>query len=69
MLEADTEAGQHRQQDRHAEQSEAALDQVRQAAVNNENVFEQLMNAVNYCSLGQIAGALYNVGGQYRRNM
>jgi methylmalonyl-CoA mutase len=39
------------------------------AAIQNENMFDTLMNAVKYCSLGQITNALYQVGGQYRRNM
>lgn len=39
------------------------------AAVKNENVFDRLMEASKYCSLGQITHALYEVGGQYRRNM
>jgi methylmalonyl-CoA mutase len=42
---------------------------LKKAAVNNENVFEKLMEAAKYCSLGQITNALYEVGGQYRRNM
>jgi len=45
------------------------LDQLQQTAVRNENVFKQLMEAAKYCSLGQITHALYEVGGQYRRNM
>ena len=36
---------------------------------NNGNLFEELMETVKYCSLGQITNALYSVGGQYRRNM
>jgi len=39
------------------------------AVIENRNVFEVLFDAVRYCSLGQIASALYEVGGQYRRNM
>ncbi|MCF6128742.1 methylmalonyl-CoA mutase family protein [Flavobacterium sp. AS60] len=39
------------------------------AAINNENIFEVLMNATKYCSLGQITAGLFEVGGQYRRNM
>jgi methylmalonyl-CoA mutase len=39
------------------------------AAINNKNVFEELMECVKYCSLGQITHALFEVGGQYRRNM
>jgi methylmalonyl-CoA mutase N-terminal domain/subunit len=38
-------------------------------AINNENLFEELMETVKVCSLGQITHALYEVGGQYRRNM
>jgi methylmalonyl-CoA mutase len=53
----------------HAEQSPAALAALRQAAIDNENVFEKLMDAVRVCSLGQITTALFEVGGQYRRNM
>ena len=40
-----------------------------QAAINNENLFVVLVDAVRYCSLGQITTALFEVGGQYRRNM
>jgi len=40
-----------------------------EAAVHNENMFESLMEAVKTCSLGQITQAMYEVGGQYRRNM
>ncbi len=54
---------------RHAAQSEAMLKKLQQAAINNENLFEELMETVKYCSLGQITNALYAVGGQYRRNM
>ena len=42
---------------------------LQKAAIHNENVFEKLMEASKYCSLGQITNALYEVGGQYRRNM
>ncbi|HLY69802.1 MAG TPA: methylmalonyl-CoA mutase family protein [Puia sp.] len=45
------------------------LDELKCAAINNANLFEQLMETVKYCSLGQITHALYEVGGQYRRNM
>ena len=47
----------------------AALARLQQAAIDNANVFEQLMDAVRVCSLGQITNALFEVGGQYRRNM
>ncbi|CAN5664194.1 methylmalonyl-CoA mutase family protein [soil metagenome] len=55
--------------ERHAEKSAGMLKQLQQVAVNNENLFEELMETVKYCSLGQITNALYSVGGQYRRNM
>jgi methylmalonyl-CoA mutase len=42
---------------------------VQEAAVNNQNMFEQLMETCKYASLGQITNALFEVGGQYRRNM
>ena len=54
---------------RNAEHSVGALERLRRAAINNENVFEELMNAVRYCSLGQITDTFFEVGGQYRRNM
>ncbi|CAN5242151.1 methylmalonyl-CoA mutase family protein [soil metagenome] len=46
-----------------------ALQKLKEASVKNENIFAQLMETVKYCSLGQITNALYEVGGQYRRNM
>lgn len=46
-----------------------ALNKLKQVAINNGNLFEELMDTVKYCSLGQITHALYEVGGQYRRNM
>ena len=49
--------------------SPAALAALRQAAIDNGNVFARLMDAVRVCSLGQITTALFEVGGQYRRNM
>lgn len=54
---------------RHEDQVEEALQKVKTAAVHNENMFEQLMEATKICSLGQITDALFEVGGQYRRNM
>lgn len=54
---------------RNVEKSAAMLIQLQQAAINNENLFAELMETVKYCSLGQITHALYEVGGQYRRNM
>ncbi|MGQ0739666.1 MAG: methylmalonyl-CoA mutase family protein [Bacteroidota bacterium] len=49
--------------------SEKELKELKRVAVNNGNLFAQLMETVKYCSLGQITHALYEVGGQYRRNM
>jgi isobutyryl-CoA mutase len=45
------------------------LAKLKSVAINNGNLFEELMETVKYCSLGQITNALYEVGGQYRRNM
>ena len=45
------------------------IEKIQQAAIQNENIFEQLMEAAKVCSLGQITSALFEVGGQYRRNM
>jgi methylmalonyl-CoA mutase len=53
----------------HKEQSAEVLKMLQQKAIQNENLFEGLMEAVKYCSLGQITNALFEVGGQYRRNM
>jgi methylmalonyl-CoA mutase len=54
---------------RNPEQAQHWLNQLSKAALHQENLFEVLMEAVKYCSLGQITQALYRVGGQYRRNM
>lgn len=56
-------------QDRNAEHANNVLLTLQQAAVQNKNIFEQLMEVTKVCSLGQISNALYKVGGQYRRNM
>ena len=49
--------------------NEARLKTLQEAAISNKNIFDFLMEASKYCSLGQITNALYEVGGQYRRNM
>ena len=54
---------------RNADAAPAALVELQRVAVEQENVFEALMEAGKVCSLGQISDALYKVGGQYRRNM
>lgn len=45
------------------------LNKLQLAAINQQNLFEVMMEAVKYCSLGQITNALFEVGGKYRRNM
>ena len=54
---------------RHADAAPAMLKKLQQTVIHNGNVFEVLMDAVRVCSLGQITSALFEVGGQYRRNM
>ncbi|WGG50285.1 fused isobutyryl-CoA mutase/GTPase IcmF [Rugamonas sp. DEMB1] len=54
---------------RNAAEAPQVLAALQQAAIDNANVFEKLMDAVRVCSLGQITTALFEVGGQYRRNM
>lgn len=49
--------------------TENALKQLQHGAINQHNLFELMMEAVKYCSLGQITNALFEVGGMYRRNM
>ncbi|PZW39634.1 methylmalonyl-CoA mutase [Mesonia algae] len=49
--------------------AQEALDKVQNAAIHNKNIFEELMEATKVCSLGQITESLFEVGGQYRRNM
>lgn len=52
-----------------ADKAPNLLAELQQAAIHNQNLFEKLMEVVHYCSLGQITNALFEVGGQYRRNM
>ena len=59
----------HDFQTRNQTDSENALQRLKQAVTNNENVFAELMHAVRYCSLGQITNTFFEVGGQYRRTM
>ncbi|MDA9952310.1 methylmalonyl-CoA mutase family protein [Chitinophagales bacterium] len=56
-------------QESHSDKIEIMLANLQQAAIQNDNLFEHLMEACKYCSLGQITHALFEVGGQYRRNM
>jgi methylmalonyl-CoA mutase len=53
----------------HSANASEKIDHIQQAAVQNKNLFEALMEACKVCSLGQITKALFEVGGQYRRNM
>lgn len=53
----------------YSEESVELLEQLKDAATKNGNIFEALMEATKYCSIGQITHALFEVGGQYRRNM
>ncbi|MEO8151173.1 MAG: methylmalonyl-CoA mutase family protein [Bacteroidia bacterium] len=55
--------------ERNASFKEKILHELQLAAVHNENTFEQIMEVAKHCSLGQITSALFEVGGQYRRNM
>lgn len=56
-------------QERNEAYAAEAIDRLKQAAIHNQNIFAELMETVKYASLGQITQALYEVGGQYRRNM
>jgi methylmalonyl-CoA mutase len=56
-------------QARYPDKADQALADLKTAAREGENTFAELMEAVKYCSLGQITHALFEVGGQYRRNM
>jgi len=53
----------------HKDEAETALEGIRQSVLHNSNIFVEIMQAVKSCSLGQISQTLYQVGGQYRRNM
>ncbi|WP_339148088.1 MULTISPECIES: fused isobutyryl-CoA mutase/GTPase IcmF [unclassified Sutcliffiella] len=56
-------------QERNAAEVEEALSRLKQVAISGGNIFEELMETVRVASLGQITTALYEVGGQFRRNM
>jgi methylmalonyl-CoA mutase len=59
----------HSFQTRHADAAPAAAERLKQAVIAGQNVFGALMEAVQSLSLGQVSHTLYEVGGQYRRNM
>ncbi len=50
-------------------ETKTELEVLRKAVIHNENIFERLMEAAKYASIGQITNTLFGVGGQYRRNM
>jgi len=52
-----------------ADKVKEQLNIIQEAAISNKNIFDKLMDATKVCSLGQITSALFEVGGQYRRNM
>ncbi|WMS88845.1 methylmalonyl-CoA mutase family protein [Pleionea litopenaei] len=58
-----------KQHARFTDEGTQVLNAVQNAALANQNIFSELMEATKYCTLGQISNALYQVGGQYRRNM
>lgn len=55
--------------DKNKDKSQEALISLKESVLKEENVFEELMKTVNYCSLGEITNVLFEVGGKYRRNM
>lgn len=59
----------HAFQNRNKARSAECLKKLRDTALTGGNIFEQLLTAVRYCSLGEITSVLYEVGGRYRRNM
>ena len=54
---------------RNKKEADNALQRLQSVALSGENIFEELMETVKVCTLGQITQALYDVGGKYRRNM
>jgi methylmalonyl-CoA mutase len=54
---------------KHEADSPAALERLKEVALSGGNIFSELLETVKHCSLGQITNAMYEVGGQYRRNM
>ena len=59
----------HKFQQKHNKLSSVMLNRLKSTATSGENVFEVLVEATNYCSLGEITEALFEAGGQYRRSM
>ena len=55
--------------EKNADKTKDLLRTLQLSAIHNENMFDTMMEAAKYCSLGQITSSLFEVGGQYRRNM
>jgi methylmalonyl-CoA mutase len=55
--------------DRHGQDREAALENLKRVALDGGNIFAELMTTVRHATLGEITGALFEVGGSYRRNV
>jgi methylmalonyl-CoA mutase len=55
--------------EQYSEEANSILKEMKARALDNENVFESLMEATKFCSIGQISNALFEIGGKYRRNM
>ena len=56
-------------QNKYGKECEEAMEKLKQVAISHGNMFDELLNTVNYASLGQISSALYQIGGEYRRNI
>jgi methylmalonyl-CoA mutase len=54
---------------RHADKSSEAIENLRKVCLTGGNIFEELLNTVQYCSMGEISKVLYEAGGKYRRGM
>ncbi len=59
----------HAFKERNVDKSQVALERLTEVALSGGNIFEELLDSVNYCSLGEITAVLYKIGGKYRRNM
>lgn len=55
--------------ERHKDKKQEALDRLRNVALSKGNIFEELLNTVEYCTMGEITHLLYEIGGKYRRGM
>jgi methylmalonyl-CoA mutase len=62
-----SQLGQFREKNK--KEVEGALDKLRHVALTNGNIFEELLNTVEFASMGQITNVLYEIGGKYRRGM